>query len=68
MRDHYDFSKGVKGKYTRPMEELKLPIYLDPLVAKGLEELSRTSGKDVGAIANALLQKDLELLETATRP
>ena len=68
MRDHYDFSQGVRGKYTRPIEELKLPIYLDPLVAQGLEELSRSSGKDVGTIANALLQKDLELLKAVAHP
>lgn len=66
MRDHYDFSKGVRGKYTRPVHELKMPIYLDPLVEKGLEELAQTSGKEVESLVNALLTKDLELLKTVS--
>ena len=64
MKNHYDFSHAVQGKHTRPVEELKVPIYLDPAVEKGLEELSRASGKEIGVLANALLQKDLELLKS----
>ena len=66
MKDHYDFTNAVQGKHTRPIEELKVPIYLDPAVEKGLQELSLVSGKEIGVLANALLQKDLELLKAIT--
>ncbi len=29
MKKSYDFSKGVKGKFYIPENEIELPIYLD---------------------------------------
>jgi hypothetical protein len=34
MRDHYDFSKGVPGKYARQYKEGTNAVLLDPDVAK----------------------------------
>lgn len=34
MRDHYDFSKGVRGKYAKRFEEGTNLILLDPDVAE----------------------------------
>jgi len=34
MRDHYDFSKGVRGKYAKRFEEGTNLVLLDPDVAK----------------------------------
>ena len=34
MRDHYDFSKGVRGKYAKRYKEGTNIVRLDPDVAK----------------------------------
>lgn len=34
MRDHYDFSKGVRGKYAERFKEGTNLVLLDPEVAK----------------------------------
>jgi hypothetical protein len=34
MRDHYDFSKGVKGKYAERYKEGINIVLLDPDIAK----------------------------------
>jgi hypothetical protein len=34
MRDHYDFSKGVRGKYAKRYKEGSNIVRLDPDVAK----------------------------------
>ena len=34
MRDHYDFSKGVRGKYAKQYAEGTNLVLLDPDVAK----------------------------------
>jgi hypothetical protein len=33
MRNHYDFSKGVRGKYARRFRNLARTVVLDPDVA-----------------------------------
>ena len=34
MRDHYDFSKGTRGKYARRFRKSASLVQLDPDVAK----------------------------------
>lgn len=34
MRDHYDFSKGIRGKYAKRYQEGTNVVVLDPDVAK----------------------------------
>jgi hypothetical protein len=29
MKGEYDFSNAEKGKFYRPIEELKIPVYLE---------------------------------------
>ncbi len=36
MKDRYDFSKGVRGKFYRPDAVFRLPVYLDEKVDKYL--------------------------------
>jgi len=67
MRDHYDFSKGVKGKFSGQTETLRLPIYLDPEVEAAMEQLAISTGKEVNDLANSMLKNDLELLKAMSR-
>ena len=34
MKKQYDFSQGERGKFYRPDAEIRIPIYLEPDVAK----------------------------------
>lgn len=34
MKDEYDFTHAEQGKFYRPIEELDIPIYLEPEVKK----------------------------------
>lgn len=34
MRDHYDFSKGIRGKYAKRYQEGTNVVLLDPDVAR----------------------------------
>jgi formate dehydrogenase maturation protein FdhE len=68
MKAHYDFSKAVVGKYYRPIDQLEMPVYLDPQVRNDLAKLAGTSGQDLTTLINELLKKDLELISHATMP
>jgi len=67
MRDHYDFSKGVKGKFSGWVADDKLPIFLDPEVEAGMKQLAISTGKDINDLANSMLKNDLELLKARTQ-
>lgn len=64
MKDHYDFSKGVRGKFYRPLNELKIPVYLDPLITQELNAMMKNDSRDITMLVNDLLRKDIELLRT----
>ena len=68
MRDEYDFSKGVRGKFYRKGAELRFPIYLDAKLQKQVERLAKKNGKDVGEMVNQLVQKEVEIIEELTKP
>jgi len=63
MKKEYDFSKGVRGKFSNPDGEFNLPIYLDPEIADFVEKLSAERDVDRSQIVNKLLRKDMEIME-----
>jgi predicted DNA-binding protein len=64
MKQEYDFSKAVRGKFFRKSVQLNLPIYVDGSTRKRLERLAKRTGKPVAELVNQILKKDIELLET----
>lgn len=66
MRDEYDFSKAVRGKFHRPEARIELPIYLEDEIARYLSERAASKGTTLGALVNQLLKKDIELIETGS--
>jgi len=60
-----NFANGVRGKFHRPGQQLRLPIYLDDPVQARLTALASAKGIDLSALVNDLLRKDLELIEMA---
>jgi Ribonuclease toxin, BrnT, of type II toxin-antitoxin system len=65
IRDEYDFSKGERGKFYRPNVTLAPPIHLDPEVLAFLTARAQARGVTLSELVNALLKKDIELIEAA---
>ncbi len=63
MKTEYDFSKGVRGKFSNPDGEFNLPIYLDREIADFVDKLSADKKIDRNRVVNKLLKKDLEIIE-----
>jgi len=63
MRDEYDFSNAVQGKFYRPIEELDIPIYLDKDIKEFLMSKLKNNTKEssLNSIVNALLKQDSEI-------
>lgn len=65
MKDHYDFSKGERGKFFRPDAVFRLPVYLDEKVQDYLAAKADAKGVDLADLVNEMLRKDIELIEMA---
>ena len=65
MRDEYDFSKAERGKFHRPNASLVPPIHLEPEVLAFLTARAAARGISLNELVNALLKKDIELIEAA---
>ena len=65
MKDHYDFSKGVRGKFYHEGTTFRLPVYLDERVQDYLAARADAKGMELADLVNELLKKDIELIEAA---
>jgi hypothetical protein len=66
MKEGYDFSKGVRGKFFRKDAMLKIPVYLEPEVQRFLSERAKEKGIEIGELVNVLLKRDIEMIEAAS--
>jgi hypothetical protein len=64
MKDHYDFSKGVRGKFHRPDAIFRLPVYLDESVQSYLTAQASAKGIELSDLVNDLLRREIEIIET----
>jgi hypothetical protein len=65
MKDEYDSSKGQRGRFHRPDAVLIPPVHLDPEVLEFLTARAAARGVTLSELVNALLKKDIELIEAA---
>ena len=65
MKDEYDFSKAERGRFFRPDAVLAPPVPLDPDVLAFLTIRAEARGISLSELVNALLKKDIELIEAA---
>jgi hypothetical protein len=65
MKDEYDFSKAQRGRFYRPDAVLAPPVHLDPEVLAFLTARAAARGMSLDDLVNALLRKDIELIEAA---
>ncbi|HCL56292.1 MAG TPA: hypothetical protein DHW82_04695 [Spirochaetia bacterium] len=64
MKKSYDFSKGVKGKFYIPENEIELPIYLDHSNQEYFLNLAKEKKTVISKIVNQILKKDRELIDS----
>jgi predicted HicB family RNase H-like nuclease len=64
-RDEYDVSKAARGMFHRPNASLAPPIHLEPEVLAFLTARAAARGTSLNELVNALLKKNIELIEAA---
>ncbi|HHH46342.1 MAG TPA: hypothetical protein ENK53_04940 [Thiotrichales bacterium] len=64
MKEEYDFTKGVRGKFFRENAKLNIPVYLDDEVQSYLQERARSKGVEINQLVNEMLRQDIKLIET----
>ena len=65
MKDQYDFSTAERGRFHREGARLVAPVHLDADVADYLSARAAARGVSLSALVNALLRKDIELMDAA---
>ena len=65
MKDEYDFSKGIRGKFYKEDANFNLPIYLDSELQNFIAKIAQEQKTTITQIVNNLLFKDKELIELA---
>lgn len=63
MKEQYDFSKGVRGKFYHADAVFQLPVYLDAQVQDYLAAKAQAKGVDLSTLVNDLLKREIDLLE-----
>jgi len=63
MKDRYDFSKGVRGKFFRADAVFRLPVYLDEKVEKYLAAKADAKGIELSDLVNDLLRREIYIIE-----
>lgn len=63
MKDHYDFSKGTRGKFYKPDAVFRLPVYLDEQVQAYLASKADAKGIELSELVNDLLKREIEIIE-----
>ena len=64
MKEHYDFSKGQRGKFYSKDAVFKLPVYLDEQVETYLAAKAASKGIELSDLVNDLLKKEIDIIET----
>jgi hypothetical protein len=65
MKDEYDFTNAVRGKFYKPKLRLIPPVRLEPQVLDFLATRAQAKGTTLNELLNTLLKKDIELIEAA---
>ena len=65
MKAEYDFSKAERGRFFRPGAVPAPSTHLDAEVLAFLAKRAEARGVTLDELVNALLKKDIELIEAA---
>lgn len=61
MKNEYDFSKGVRGKFYNPDAKFKLPVYLDDDIQAFFLELSKKKKESFDVLINDTIKANMKL-------
>lgn len=64
MKQEYDFSKGVRGKFFHQNTKLNLPVYLEDEVQGYLQACAKLKGVEMAQLVNDMLKQDIQQIET----
>ena len=59
MKEEYDFSDGVRGKFHRGGATFRVPLYLDPEIVEYLSSRAQARGIETEALVNEWLRRDI---------
>ncbi|MGY3441869.1 MULTISPECIES: hypothetical protein [unclassified Bradyrhizobium] len=59
MRDEYDFSDAVRGKFSRAGARLVPPIHLEPDLLDHLTAQAAAQGVSLSSLVNTLLRENI---------
>ncbi len=65
MPGEVDFSTGTRGRFYQPESAIQLPVYLAPRFRLICQPAPRPGASRSPRLINALLRKDIELIEAA---
>jgi hypothetical protein len=64
MKKQYDFSKGIKGKFYIPENEIELPVYLNKDNQEYYMKLAKKKKMAMSKFVNNVLSKEKDLINT----
>lgn len=62
MKKHYDFSKGEKGKFYIPENEIEIPVYLNYSNREYYMKIASEKNIDLPELINNILTKGKDLI------
>lgn len=63
MKEEYDFSNAIQGKFSRPLEELDIPIYLNKELIQFYSKKASEKHIDLNKLINIILRKEMEIIQ-----
>ena len=66
MRDEYDFSSAVRGKFYRKNAVHIPPVHLEPEVSKYLQGRAEARGITLSELVNEQLKKHIAMFEVVS--
>lgn len=59
MKKEYDFSTAVQGKFYRPIDELKIPVYLEKSVREYYAREAKEKNLRTDELINSVLKREI---------
>ena len=61
MKDEYDFTNAVRGKFYKENAEFHTPVYLEPELEVYFVKIAQVKKLSLNEVINSVLAKDLEM-------
>ena len=68
LKEEYDFSKSIRGKFYNPDAVFGFPVYLEPDVDDFMNKLAERQNVDVQKLVNEWLRANIRLVQSVQQP